>query len=204
MLPDSCPAFIHPLDAMTKRDAICKAALELFAEKGIEATTTREIAERAGAAEGTLYRHFEGKDDLAGWLYRRCTEDLRRQLTEAMEEASAPEARLEMLIRGVFEFFASQPTSCSYLLAGREGEMTDGTPPGQEVPPQQIFVDVLDAGRTQGTFRDTSSRLVAGWILSMIQRTVVFFKQGTLEMSEQDAIDRTVDAALRLVEDPVR
>lgn len=188
---------------MTKRDAICEAALELFAEKGIEATTTREIAERAGAAEGTLYRHFEGKDDLAGWLYRRCTKDLQGQLTEAVEQTSTPEARLEVLIRGVFDFFASQPTSCSYLLATRQIEMVDGESSEQAVPPMQFFVDVLDAGRAQGAFRDASPRLVAGWVLSMIQRTVLFLKEGTLEMSEQGAIDRTVDAALRLAEAPV-
>ena len=63
--------------AMTKRDAICDAALTLFAEKGFEATTTREIAEQAGAAEGTLYRHFDGKADLAQSLYLRCTTELR-------------------------------------------------------------------------------------------------------------------------------
>lgn len=189
---------------MTKRDAICEAALELFAEKGIEATTTREIAERAGAAEGTLYRHFEGKDDLAAWLYRRCTEDLRERLTEAMEQTSEPEARLEVLIRGVFDFFARQPTSCSYLLSVRHGDVANGMTTGRSASPIELFVDVLQAGMEQGIFRDTSPQLVAGWVLSMIQRTVFFFKAGTLEMSEQGAIDRTVDAALRLVEVPAR
>ena len=189
---------------MTKRDAICEAALELFAEKGIEATTTREIAERAGAAEGTLYRHFEGKDDLAGWLYHRCTQDLQGRLNEVLDQASTPEAKLEVLVRGVFDFFARQPTSCSYLLSAREGDKANGEPSGPTSPPMNLFVDILEAGMEQGVFRDTSPQLVAGWILSLIQRTVLFFKTGTLEMSEQSAIDRTVDAALRLVEAPVR
>lgn len=183
---------------MTKRDAICSAALELFAEKGIEATTTREIAERAGAAEGTLYRHFEGKDDLAGWLYERCTHELHDRLSEAVEGLSDPTERLEALVRGVFDFFAAQPTSCTYLLSARHGDVANGRNGEDPVPPMDLFVEALEDGRDQGAFRDGSARLVAGWILALVQRTVLFLKAGTLEMTEEEAIDRTVDAALRL------
>lgn len=184
---------------MTKRDAICDAALELFAEQGIEATTTREIAERAGAAEGTLYRHFEGKDDLAEWLYARCTRELRDRLSEAIGDVSDPAEHLEALVRGVFDFFAEQPTSCTYLLSVRHGDVTGGEDPEEPLPPLRLFVEVLDDAMDRGAFRETSAPLVAGWILAMVQRTVLFLKSGTLDLEEPEAIDRTVDAVLRLV-----
>lgn len=182
---------------MSKRDDICDAALELFAEKGIEATTTREITERAGAAEGTLYRHFEGKADLAEWLYQRCVNDVRERLLEAAEPASDPTDRLEALVRGVFDFFAAQPTSCTYLLSARRSTGANGTtaPP----PPMELFVEVLEAGMDRGTFREASAPLAAGWVLAMVQRTVLLLKTGTLELGEQDAIEQTVDAVLQLV-----
>lgn len=41
-----------------------QAALRLFASKGFEATTTREIAASAGCAEGLIHRYFEGKAGL--------------------------------------------------------------------------------------------------------------------------------------------
>lgn len=182
---------------MTKRDAICDAALELFAEKGIEATTTREIAQRAGAAEGTLYRHFRGKDDLAEWLHQRCARQLRNRLEEAAADASAPAERLEALVRGVFGFFDEQPTSCTYLLSNRSGGQGEqGADPS---PPMALFTDVLADGMDDGTFRTASVPLLAGWILAMVQRTVLSLKASTLEMDEPSAVDRTVEAALRLV-----
>ena len=47
------------------RRAILAAALALFVSKGFHATTTRQIARKAGIAEGTLFNYFETKDDLA-------------------------------------------------------------------------------------------------------------------------------------------
>jgi hypothetical protein len=51
-----------------------------------------------------------------------------------------------------------------------------------------------------GAFEDVSAPLVAGWILSMVQRTVLFLKADALPMGRAAAIDRTVAAARRLVE----
>jgi len=47
------------------RAAILKAAGELFAEKGFESTTTRDIALRAGLAVGTMFNYFPSKETMA-------------------------------------------------------------------------------------------------------------------------------------------
>ncbi|MEA4913853.1 MAG: TetR/AcrR family transcriptional regulator [Christensenella sp.] len=45
-----------------KEIRIINAAINIFSEKGFEATRTREIAERAGVAEGTIFRYFPTKN----------------------------------------------------------------------------------------------------------------------------------------------
>jgi AcrR family transcriptional regulator len=47
-----------------KQAKILEAAIEMFAEKGYAATSTSEIAKRAGVAEGTIFRHYKTKKDL--------------------------------------------------------------------------------------------------------------------------------------------
>jgi AcrR family transcriptional regulator len=47
-----------------KQQKILEAALEIFAEKGFSATSTSEIAKKAGVAEGTIFRHYKTKKDL--------------------------------------------------------------------------------------------------------------------------------------------
>src|SRR3954447_3057988 len=47
-----------------KQKNIIEAATEIFAEKGYAATSTSEIAKKAGVAEGTIFRHYKTKKDL--------------------------------------------------------------------------------------------------------------------------------------------
>ncbi len=49
---------------MRTRDRILDAALALFAEKGYEATSMREIAEQLGMTKPALYYHFDSKEDI--------------------------------------------------------------------------------------------------------------------------------------------
>ena len=51
-------------DQAGKKRALIQAALGLFATKGYEVTTTREIAASAGCAEGLIHRYFNGKAGL--------------------------------------------------------------------------------------------------------------------------------------------
>jgi TetR/AcrR family fatty acid metabolism transcriptional regulator len=46
------------------RSRIIKAATKLFAEKGYQQTTIAEIAKMVGLAEGSIYEHFRGKEEI--------------------------------------------------------------------------------------------------------------------------------------------
>lgn len=58
------------LNRAGRERALIQAAAKLFAAKGYEATTTREIAAVAGCAEGLISRYFKGKAGLLKALIR--------------------------------------------------------------------------------------------------------------------------------------
>lgn len=51
-------------DLTDKQKKIIMAAIDSFSEKGYAATSTSEIAKKAGVAEGTIFRHYKTKKDL--------------------------------------------------------------------------------------------------------------------------------------------
>src|SRR6478735_9416523 len=53
------------------KQAILKAALELFAERGFYRTPTKAISKRARIAEGTLFNYFPTKEDLALYFFEQ-------------------------------------------------------------------------------------------------------------------------------------
>ncbi len=71
--------------AQHTRALILKTALDLFAQKGYEAATMRDIAQEAGVSLGLAYRYFESKEALLLVLYEQMSEE-----TAAASAALAP------------------------------------------------------------------------------------------------------------------
>lgn len=54
-----------------KEKLILDTAIKIFADKGFDKTTTKEIAKEAGVAEGTIFRYFKTKNDLLTGIISR-------------------------------------------------------------------------------------------------------------------------------------
>jgi len=60
------------LNSEERRAAIIKAVQRVFAEKGFDGTTTRELAEEAGVSEALLFKHFPNKEALYSAMQTSC------------------------------------------------------------------------------------------------------------------------------------
>jgi AcrR family transcriptional regulator len=61
------------LTAEARREAIVEAVRDVFAEKGFDGTTTRELAKAAGVSEALLYKHFPSKEVLYAAMLEGCS-----------------------------------------------------------------------------------------------------------------------------------
>lgn len=84
--------------ARNARPKIERAALKLFVNEGVDAATTREIAEEAGVSEGALYRHYKGKDELALALFMETHNRLSKMLVEAWTASGSVEERVKRAV----------------------------------------------------------------------------------------------------------
>src|SRR5207245_2278652 len=83
----------------SKRPDIERAALRLFVTRGVRGTTVRDIAADAGVAEGTLYRHWRSKRDLARTLFRASAAALADDVRRAAEAETTASAKLVAALR---------------------------------------------------------------------------------------------------------
>ncbi|MHB1848640.1 MAG: TetR/AcrR family transcriptional regulator [Acidimicrobiales bacterium] len=73
------------------RARIVEVALELIADRGFAATSTREIAERLGVTKAALYYHFRTKDDLLSAIVGPATAELEALIERAVTERAGTE-----------------------------------------------------------------------------------------------------------------
>jgi len=173
-------ASYQPPPAETEtRSRILKAALRLFSRRGYDGTTTRDLAEAAGVAEGTLFRYFTNKKAILvevvsqGWV--ELLTDLLTELSEmGSYKAVAQVMRRRMLhlhqnadlLRVCFMEAQFHPDLRDRIQTEVINKMTDVT--------EAFFQTAMD----QGTYRPMNPRTVARVFLGMF--TVAGFSQGTI------------------------
>lgn len=85
--------------AVETRARILDAALRLFAARGFESTTMRDIAAEAGLATGATYYYFRSKEDLVMAFYVRTNEEARALHEEAIAGSKDVRRRLRSVIQ---------------------------------------------------------------------------------------------------------
>ena len=80
---------------------IRKVAIELFTERGYEATSLREIAERLGITKAALYYHYSSKESIVRSIFEAHLEALDELIAWAREQPPGPELRARAVDRMV-------------------------------------------------------------------------------------------------------
>lgn len=90
------------------RGRIQEVALELFTEKGYDATSLREIAERLGVTKAALYYHFKSKEEIVESLTTDHVARMEELLAWAEGQPLTAETRREFLRRYTEDLRVSQ------------------------------------------------------------------------------------------------
>src|SRR5438094_9514256 len=83
-----------------KRDALLRAAIDVFADRGYFNAQVADVARAAGVAAGTVYLYFKSKDDLLVSIFERSMRDGLALGRAAVAGLDDPSERLRRLARG--------------------------------------------------------------------------------------------------------
>ncbi|MFC6334032.1 TetR/AcrR family transcriptional regulator [Paenibacillus septentrionalis] len=93
---------------MSKKQSIIDAAIELFSEKGYEATSIQEITERCGISKGAFYLHFKSKDELILAIVDYIINKFGSIIDRVVRSEVDHKHKLFLYYASIFEFIASQ------------------------------------------------------------------------------------------------
>jgi AcrR family transcriptional regulator len=86
-----------------RREALVRAAIDVFCDKGYHLSRIIDIANAAGVSHGTIYNYVSCKEDL---LYLICEDHFRgyeQIVAAALEKATSPRERLDALLRATID-----------------------------------------------------------------------------------------------------
>src|SRR5579859_2998064 len=139
-----------------RRGVILGCAAELFARKGIGATTVREIADAVGILSGSLYHHFESKDAIAREILTGYLRDIQDRYAAVLASGKGPAESLHDLALTSLQVASAQPQATAIyqneLRYLRERpQFADVLAGAADI--QRTWLLVIEKGVAEGSFR---------------------------------------------------
>ncbi|HNR93520.1 MAG TPA: helix-turn-helix domain-containing protein [Kiritimatiellia bacterium] len=107
------------LRAVRTHNKLLNAALMMFSEKGMDATTVEDITERADLGKGTFYRHFSTKEELMSALVQKAVDGLIEEMHKSAAGAGNLKTLLGKLLEAHKNFFNTRREEFILLFQGR-------------------------------------------------------------------------------------
>ena len=135
-----------------RRDAIITATVEVMLDKGMAATTVRDVAERMGTSSGLIHHYFTSMDDLLAAAFERAAQQDLTSTREALADCSGTVERLATF----FTTYARAEQDWAFQLwldawaeAGRRPAVRE-TSQRLNVAWQQLLVEIVRCGVSEG------------------------------------------------------
>jgi AcrR family transcriptional regulator len=143
-----------------RRQEIALAALEVFAQRGFEATSMSQVAKAAGISKGCIYLYFESKAELTVAAATAWLAGVEKGVAPLIDISLEPLERLRRLLRGSTQAFLSDRRMIMLFVgivqvALRDRELLDRLDIVRKVsaPIRNAICGILRDGVEQGVFR---------------------------------------------------
>ena len=173
----------------TRREELLELAASMFAERGLRATTVRDIADAAGILSGSLYHHFSSKEEMVDEVLRGFLDWLFDRYQQIIDAERNPLERLKGLFMASFD--AIEHHHAEVVIYQDEAKRLSGQPRFGYIDDlnkrqRKMWVDVLTEGVGQGYFRpDIDVDLVYRFIRDTTWVSVRWYQPGGPLTAEQ-------------------
>ncbi|TVX95030.1 TetR/AcrR family transcriptional regulator [Mycolicibacterium porcinum] len=145
-----------PAQPASRRDELLDLAATMFAERGLKATTVRDIADSAGILSGSLYHHFKSKEQMVEEVLKDFLDWLFARYQEILDSETTPLGQLTGLFMASFE--AIEHRHAQVVIYQDEAKRLSAIPQFAFVDERnreqrKMWIDILQQGISDGSFR---------------------------------------------------
>jgi AcrR family transcriptional regulator len=182
-----------------RRKEILDVAEEMFAERGIKATTVRQIGSKAGILSGSLYHHFGSKLDIVDAILSEFHDHVLAGYREIVDAEPDPVERLRKMTRFAFSLIVDYPAAV--LMVQNESNFLREHDrftylAAEEKAVTGMWIDTLDEGIKQERIRpDLDGRMFYRLVRDVVAGSIRWFRPSRGKKIEQVA-DEVVDILL--------
>lgn len=135
------------LNQTGKKGDLLKASLELFATRGYDAVSVRDIAKAAGVSEAALYKHFAGKEDMALFIFSSIISEYTARLLCIDAEPGGAVDKLCRIVDVTYELYREHPAEIRFALLSQY-LFWDSV--AEEIKPHFVIKKILGDGMASG------------------------------------------------------
>ena len=117
MQPVTAPRSLKEKQRQEREALILQVAEEVLMEKGYYETSIDEIAARVGIAKGTVYLHFQSKEDLFAAIFERDMQNIMDLVEETISTDTSAHARMEAILQLLYGGIFSKRMQLLYSLS---------------------------------------------------------------------------------------
>lgn len=130
-----------------KKGDLLKASLDLFAERGYDAVSVRDIAKEAGVSEAALYKHFSGKEDMALYIFTAIIQDYTQRLMIVEAGNGSSIDKLCRIVDVTYDLYHEYPAEIRFALLS---QYQFWNLVAEADKPHFVIRKILEAGMSRG------------------------------------------------------
>ncbi|MDB5510247.1 MAG: transcriptional regulator, TetR family [Hyphomicrobiales bacterium] len=195
----SSPAQVRPRDGASTRARIEREALRLFASRGVEGTSIKDISHAVGVADAALYRHFPSKEEIARALFSAHYGSIAARIEAIGRQGLAFEETIAALVDLLCGLFDDEPDVFAFVLLNQHAHL-------RFVPDETNVVaalrDIVMAAQIRGEIASGDPDFVSAMALGTVLQPAVFKLYGRLKGPMRSHARAMTQAALLVLRAP--
>lgn len=162
------------------KERVDRAAVELFAARGVNGVSIADIASAAEISQGALYRHYRGKDEMAGRLFACAYQRMGAELADIGRAFGGFTARVRAMVAHFCALYDADPALFRFMLIAQHEflpALSDANEPAPVDAIETAIADAVAAGEIGAVDIPTAAAAVMGIVL----QTALFHVYGRID-----------------------